>query len=284
MESTDTGSAAIVNSTLVTMELEQKKRSLNQYILLADQLRAANETLKKEMAAKEKEFQTVTEALKAELGRKQDQVLQLTSSLREEKSELEAHWRRREMTFHVEVESKDGQLLKTQSEIMRLQGELAAVAQFKRERAEMEAELRRLRESEAQLKERYEAELSRVRFVNMEDRVRLKAEEQALTQRFQQEVESHAYGLLDEKMKAIYRQNTELLADKQLLERELGQLSAMMKTAEEGQRRKQRDLELHEQSEQMYAKQGYRLQKEIRELTAANAQLKEALNRASAQA
>ena len=69
-------------------------------------------------------------------------------------------------------------------------------------------------------------------------------------------MERRAHELLDEKVRAIHRQNRELLEDKGLLEKELEQLSESKKAVDEENKRKQRDLELNQQSLDQSAQQG----------------------------
>mmetsp|Transcript_140674 Transcript_140674/g.245012 ORF Transcript_140674/g.245012 Transcript_140674/m.245012 type:complete len:533 (-) Transcript_140674:1023-2621(-) len=257
---------AMIAATFANDQLSSKKQTLDQYVKLADDLKNENATLLEELQDTERESLQVVEFLRKEVEKKQDQIDHLTKQLELQREEMSKEFGEERDTL-VDSDTKHRTALEeAQEQIKKLEEDLAAVETFKKEKYEIEQELKRLRENESAQKESYERELSKLRYQSLEEKVRLKNEELAMEQRFQQDVERRAHELLDEKVRAIHRQNRELLEDKGLLEKELEQLSESKKAVDEENKRKQRDLELNQQSLDQSAQQGFRLNKEIKEL------------------
>jgi|Transcript_60837 hypothetical protein len=268
---------AMIASTFANDELQLKKQTLQQYVVLTEDLKGENVKLREELKEQERESLQVVEFLRKEVERKQEQIESLTKQLDTQKQDLTKQMEDEKATMQATIDEKDAAFAELKEQKETLETQLASVDQFKKDKYDMEVELKRLRDNECAIKEKNERELSKLKYQSLEEKVRLKNEEIAMEQRFNQDVERKAYELLDEKMKRIHQQNKHLLEDKGLLEKELEQLLEIKKRVEEDKKCKQRDLELKEQSLEQFALQGHRQSKEVRELMMKNRHLASSL-------
>eukprot|EP01006_Ploeotia_vitrea_P025007 TRINITY_DN57802_c0_g1_i1.p1 TRINITY_DN57802_c0_g1~~TRINITY_DN57802_c0_g1_i1.p1 ORF type:complete len:565 (-),score=90.52 TRINITY_DN57802_c0_g1_i1:157-1851(-) len=273
---------AVIASTFANNELESKRQTMQQYVDLASKLRMENTKLQEEMADRDKDSILVIEFLRKEVEKKQEKIEDLNRELETQRSDLNQQHQRERQDLENQLRDKTEQIAHTADELQRMEDELASVAQFKRDKHEMEATLKTLRENEVTLKEKYEKELSKLQFHSLEEKVRLKNEEKILQETHKHRVESEAYALLDDKVRKIHQQNADLTDYKNLLEKELEKVTSLKKTSEDKCDTKQRELELNQQNMHIAAKKGQRLGKELRELTFKNRDLETSLTKAIA--
>ena len=124
-------------------------------------------------------------------------------------------------------------------------------------------------------KEKYERELSRANFAALEERVRLKGEKKEFVEKFNAEVNAKAMSMLDEKTRMIYEQNKSLVDEKKVLETEVHHLTSRLTEVSGHLTTKTRGLELATQSHELIGKQGYRLRKEVQQLSHRNVSLED---------
>eukprot|EP01062_Namystynia_karyoxenos_P055960 TRINITY_DN4695_c3_g1_i1.p1 TRINITY_DN4695_c3_g1~~TRINITY_DN4695_c3_g1_i1.p1 ORF type:complete len:604 (+),score=272.48 TRINITY_DN4695_c3_g1_i1:96-1814(+) len=263
----------MIASTLANDELELKKHTLMQYQELSRRLKDENVKLREEMEERDRDSLQVVEFLRREVEKKQEQIEALKNQLEDQKEKAAERLRERELELQEVIKARDGEISAKADEIQSLEAALESVALFKKEKHEMEHEILELKRELSETKERYERDLSKLRFHSLEEKVRLKAEEKALNEKFTQQVNQRAMDLLDPHVRQIHTENIELRNNHRKLEQEYTTLSMQSKALEEERRRKQREIELSQQSVEEYSKQGYRAHKEIRELSTRNRQL-----------
>ena len=260
----------LIAATFANDELASKAETLNQYYQIAARLKDDNERLRDEMVERDRDSLQVVEFLRREVERKQETVETLKVQLEEQKEKSADAIREREEDLLAVVAEKDALLDAKHVEIARLEEELESVARHKRAKHEMEDLVATLQQSIADTKERYEKELSRLRFQSLEDKVRLKHEEKDLNDKFSRAVNHKAMELLDGQTRQIHAENTELLVGYHKLEQEYMTLTKQSKGLEDAVRQKDQEIELAKHSLAEYSRQSYSTHKSMKELTSRN--------------
>ena len=263
----------LIASTFANDELESKKRTLNQYIELATKLKDENARLHEEILERDRDSLQVVDFLRKEVEKKQEAIENLKNQIEEQRDHAADTLREREEELQETIAVKNDLVDDKEAEIKKLEDELESVARHKREKHEMEAQINNLQQDLINVKEKYERELSKLRFQSLEEKVRLKNEEKDLVDRFKQAVNQQAMELLDGQTKTIHTENIGLRLNHQKLEQEYTLLSKQSKVLEEEKKRKSREIQLGKQSIDEYSKQNYKSHKEIRDLTGRNRQL-----------
>jgi len=263
----------MIASTLANDQLELKKQTLSQYQDLSLRLRDDNVKLREEMVERDKDSLQVVEFLRKEVEKKQEQIENLKNQLDEQKEKAAERLHEAQLELQEVIKAKEADINAKHEEIGGLEAALESVALFKKEKHEMEHRIEELGRELSETKERYERDLSKLRFHSLEEKVRLKAEEKALHERNKQDVHQRAMDLLEPHVRQIHTDNIELRKSNEKLEQEFATLEKNSKILEEETKKKKREIELSQQSIEEYSKQGFRAHKEIRELSARNRQL-----------
>ncbi|KAJ9465388.1 hypothetical protein DIPPA_00018 [Diplonema papillatum] len=263
----------LIASTFANDQLESKRQTLNQYYEIASRQKGENARLREEMMERDRDSLQVVDFLRREVEKKQELIESLKTQVDDQKERAAEALRDREEELLSTIAVKDQLLDDKEIEIKKLEAELESVAKHKRDKHEMEDLITSLKDDLLTTKEKYERELSKLRFQSLEEKVRLKNEEKSLNEKFSHAVNQKAMELLDGQTRSIHSENTELRLYHHKLEKEFMQLSKQSKVLEDEKKKKEREIELSKQSVEEYSRQSYRSHKEIRDLTSRNQQL-----------
>ena len=254
-----------VASTLANVELRSMKQTLEQYTRMYQDAIKENDRLAGELRDRDQDAIQVVEFLRAEVERKGAQVFDLEARLAGIEETLAAKHRVECMKLEADLHQRDDTIASLRSELKRLQDELDALTEFRKQRVELQASLREAHHTKQHLVAEYEKKLSQVKFASLEEKVKLRATEQAMVERFASEVNDKALQLVDAKAKTIREDNAVLAKDKALLDREVQRLTQVGREAQEALIKSRREAALATQSQMEFARQGCLLSRSARD-------------------
>eukprot|EP00759_Apiculatamorpha_spiralis_P003987 PhF_6_TR12263/c0_g1_i1/m.19432 len=270
---------ALIASTMANFELINLKKALSERNEMCNQLQQRNNELVNEMKERDRDALQVVEFLRREVEKKQD-VIEQTRRQVDQVQELGERKLQQEVSrLMFELKKKEEALEKAEDDIRRLEDEIESIAEFKRQKHELTQELTTMRQQLLETKERYERELSRANFVALEERVRLKGEKKEFMDKFTSEVNTKAMSMLDEKTRRIFEENRSLVEEKKVLELEVHNLTTRLAEVTAHLTTKARELDLATQSHELIGKQGYRLRKEVQQLSNRNGSLEDTVRK-----
>lgn len=258
--------AAVVSSTFANVELQTTRRTLKEYVQLFDDAREENQRLNSELVERDKDSMRVVQFLRAELDGKIAEIASVQKQHKADLDKVRADFHSERKRLLAEINDRDEEISALQNKCSVVQGDLSALQTFASDRDRLYAEMHAFREHHQRECERYEAEISRLRFVSLEEKVRVKAEERIMTEKFEAEVNDRAMKLLDVKTRSIHNENFALLQDKVLLEQELDRLVSDNKSMKSLTSTQKREVELAKVADDEYAKRGARQSREIKDL------------------
>lgn len=245
---------SIIASVFANAELATKKESLHQYMRMYETTAAENERLARERQNTDSDAQVIVEFLRNEIGKLQAQIKEMRvaffSTIDEERSNHEKTVAR----LNDKIQQAAADLAASREDAEHLRADLEALAAFRREKESLQRELYHLKERLQSAQAEHEREISLQRFATVEEKIRVKAIEKDLHERFEREVEQRAIAMLDPRTKRILRENEELLADKEKREGEIEQLEQDVAQTREEAEGLRRDLSLAREAEQEIVK------------------------------
>ena len=216
---------ALISSTFANMELQTTKLTLAQYTELYTKAKEDVTKLQRELADREREHAQGMRHQQEKLDKaltkvKQmdiactERVEQTKRDVAEEHDKLRTTIKELQGTIEALRETSDQQL-----------ADLDALNAFKRERHDIHRELANYKQRQAEVGIAHEEQISALKFSALEERVRLKAEEKALKERFDEEVQRKAEGMLDARTSEIHEDNKLVVSEKQTLQMELARIA-----------------------------------------------------------
>jgi hypothetical protein len=275
--------AALVSSTFANVELQATRQTLNQYIQLCSSLKDENQRLSADLTERDRDSMKVVQFLRRQLDETQAELASLKAQGEADVQKLNAQFGVDRAQLIAEVTGRDETIGKREEQIQTLQAELDSLNNFTVERQELRDEITRLQLAHQHDVERFEAQISKMRFQSLEEKVRVKAEERSMTEQFEAEVNDRAMKLLDQKTREIHMENFALLQDKILLEQELDRMTLQNKKLRDQTADQKREIELAKLADEEYAKRGARQAREIKDLKAQTKALEENLVKAIAE-
>lgn len=257
---------ALVASTFANVELQSTKATLAQYVSLYNNAREENARLQHDMQERDKDAMTVVQFLRNDLDKRQEQLKEAKRKAADDLEAQKAEFGREREQLQEEMAGRDKTISGLQEQVASLHADLDALAAFRRERHDMHLELSRLRDEHQRTVEKYEAEISKQRFLSLEEKVRLKAEERGMEERFDREVNDRAMKLLDAKTREIHQENFILLQDKQMLEKELARATDNQQKLSTVAAERQRECELARQADEEHMKRTVVKNREAKDL------------------
>lgn len=258
----------LVASTFANVQLETTKQTLSQYVALYNSSREELVKLSKDMEDRDRDAMLVVHLLRQDVDRRQEQLKEQRKQAAEDAAAARKANDAEIERLKAIIGDKDEALSRCQDDVKRLDSELDALAAFRRERHDMHMELTRFREDHAKSVEQYEGEISKQRFVSLEEKVKLKAVERDMELRFERDVHDRAMQLLDARTKQIHHENFQLLQDKALVEQELQRITSVHEKMTSHVGELQREIELVRMSDAERTKRTVHHQREIKELKA----------------
>eukprot|EP00758_Cryptobia_borreli_P001147 Tbor_TRINITY_DN197_c0_g1::TRINITY_DN197_c0_g1_i1::g.11991::m.11991 len=213
--------ARIVASTFANMELVMTQQAADSTNTLYAESLVEVARLRKEIEIRDRDALEVVHFLQTDSSEKASQITRLESRLL--KTDAQHADEVTKLTSHYEkiIEEKDNAIRQGKEEVQRLTCALDDVAEFRREKIEMQRELQKCRERETSLIENYEQELSRLKFDSTEEKVRLQVLEDDMNARFKEEINQRALHIAKLKNSHVHDLNQQLTIDKEILEQEV---------------------------------------------------------------
>lgn len=257
----------IVASTFANLELSSVKKTLAQYTSMYEAARSENAKLVEEMKQRDSDAMQVVEFLHKELEQKNALIVSLQSQVSNGQRDFDAKQAQTEQSAKAQIADREETIEMCRQEIARLESDLESLAAFKRERQEVLLEIARAKERHGDMVNKYERELTKIRFQALEEKVKLRSVEEEMTEKFNKEVDLRAMVLVDVKAKGVYEENAKLAEAKDSLAREVDDLVLTATMAQSDLQRAKREVELGVQSQQIYAKRGAQLARVAKEST-----------------
>lgn len=265
----------VVATTFANLELANTKKALAQFVDLYEMLKKENERLTKDLKERDLDSLQVLEYLRLEVAQKTTKLDELERELKTSNEHHDAALRDVTTRLTSIIQDKDVQITKATNTIAALQKELEDLSLFSRERQEILLELDRSKEAYEVMMNKYERELTKLRFQTIEEKVKLKAAETEMVKKFNVEVDARATILVDVKAKSIHENNKNLVHDKTLLEKEVSDLVTLATEVQAELKEAQRSAELDARIQQEAMRHTAKLNKVARE-SDAKAQMHEA--------
>ncbi|CUE70451.1 Hypothetical protein, putative [Bodo saltans] len=224
LDETAVRQSAVVSATFANVELQTTRQTLKQYVQLFEESRDENQRLTSELTERDKDSMKVVQFLRAELDTKLADMIQVQQQHKAAVDKIRADFHVERKQLLGEINEREDEISALQNQLGVLKGDFDALQQFATDRDQLHEEMTSFREQHKRECEAYEKEISRLRFTSLEEKVRVKAEERIMTEKFEAEVSDRAMKLLDAKTKEIHNENFSLLEDKVMLEHELDRL------------------------------------------------------------
>jgi hypothetical protein len=264
---------AIVASTFANLELQSCKQTLAQMTELYERARGENARLSEELRERDKDALQVVEFLRHEIEGKQTLLREAEQKLSALASELQTKHDAEIQMWKDRTAEKDKTIKSVREECQKLRKEIEAVALYRREKQELFLEVSKHKELQAQTVNRYEKELTKLRFQALEDKVHLRAAEKEMTDHFNEEVDARAMLLVDAKAKDIHKENQQLRKDNKELAEEMARLSHQNQELRLKHQMVQREADLGQALQKEYASQGCTLSLAAKDATSKAKQL-----------
>jgi len=251
-------------------ELEAKIRALDEYKSKIGQLRTENGDLLSKLQSKEQDAMDVIKYLRSENDSLQEKLriyAEDSEKAKEmtEKIVMKANEDRDFAIAEMETRFKHKEEGR-ESEMRKLQEELASLKSFKEQRDQYESTIARLREELAQEQEAHRQAMISVERKLIEEKNRLQKEAHAQLMEIKRNTDEEVVNRLDVSTKRILQQNRRLAEDLKLHVQETAELQKLKSKLEEDNKQLRRDLELNEQQIGEYAKDRHRLSREVKDL------------------
>lgn len=245
---------ALISSTFANMELQTTKLTLTQYTELYTKAKEDVTKLQRELADREREHaqgmrhqqdkldKALTKVKQMDIACT-ERVEQTRREVAEEHDKLRTTIKELQGTIEALRETSDQQL-----------ADLDALNAFKRERHDIHKELANYKQRQAEVGIAHEEQISALKFSALEERVRLKAEEKALKERFDEEVQRKAEGMLDARTSEIHEDNKLVVGEKQTLQMELARIAKENQRLAATNSDQRRELSLLKGAEEEFSK------------------------------
>jgi len=264
--------AARLSDDVTRIELESRKRALEEYKIRCQDLRSENDTLKSEKDQREMDALQIISFLRRDAERKDELIESLKGTIQQQR-DLFSQQREEEAektnARFAEIEEKFREDAEAQTmHIKDVDQQLATMVDYVKERenlleAQAALEQKRLADNEDHAKELADKERT-----HYAEKGRLQKEYKQMLAEMKKTSQEEAVERLDASTKKILFENRRMAEELRLQVQETDELQKGKRVLEEENKKLKREVQLNEQSVKEYAKQGFRQSKEIKELAA----------------
>jgi uncharacterized phage infection (PIP) family protein YhgE len=180
--------SAVVSATFANVELQTTRQTLKQYVQLFEESRDENQRLTSELTERDKDSMKVVQFLRAELDAKLAEMMQVQQQHKSAVDKIRADFHVERKQLLGEINEREDEISALQTQLSVVKGDFDALQQFAADRDQLHEEMTSFREQHKRECEAYEKEISRLRFTSLEEKVRVKAEERIMTEKFEAEV------------------------------------------------------------------------------------------------
>jgi len=262
---------AMLSDDVTRIELDARRKALEEYKLRCQELRAENDGLKTEKEAREMDALQIISFLRRDAERKDELIESLKGTIKQQRdmfTEQRAQEVAQQEAAMAEMESKlRVELERVTTRADEAERELAQLVHYKENKAKYDAQFAAKEQALADEQEarREAAEAMERKF--FEEKAKLQKEYKQMLAEMKKTSQEEAVERLDASTKKILFENRRMAEELRLQVRETDELQKANKATEEDNRRLKREVALNEQAAKEYAKQGHRQAKEISELS-----------------
>jgi hypothetical protein len=201
---------AVSDAKLWEMRFQATEKSRETYRESGRRLIQENEQLQSAISQTEKDTVKVIGFLKKEGGQKEEQVSLLQGELEEEMEKTAREKKEMDSQFRSTATEMEEQLQERTEELAVIQGELRTVEEFRKRRAELEAELARLKQGLTDSEQDQQRTLQALEERFFEEKVRLQKEANRRIAELSEKAHREAVRNLGERTREVYRENLQM--------------------------------------------------------------------------
>ncbi|RNF25997.1 uncharacterized protein Tco025E_01784 [Trypanosoma conorhini] len=209
--------SVLVAATLANRQLQFARSTSAYYEKSNERLVQENEKLESELQKKEQDAAVVMKAFEECLAAARSERAQLRGDMSAARESAQREVAEAMAAIQDTLEERDYHLSSLQKRIEWLEGELASVGAFRESRDTHQCEMEALKKAYADEQASHARDSHTLRLQLMEERVRIRAEEQLLRKRHGDDVRNLALGLLSQKTREVHEENQQLLEEKVFL-------------------------------------------------------------------
>ena len=235
----------LVSSTFANMQLHVTQRTLESYQTINQKNSEKISELEATVEHHNKESLEVLHYLQQELVKKTCLVEELNKGLASARETLLVQADGMRSQFSNTLQEQELLAVDLRLEIQRLRQEVDISAKYRLEGEEMVQAHSHLLQSHADMVNKYEREITRLRFAMVEQKVRLRAAEEEMNEAFQTEVDARAASLVQQTSKKLFADNLQLGVNVQVLQGDVVGLVSLSRDLRESLNRAKLDAVLH---------------------------------------
>mmetsp|Transcript_33961 Transcript_33961/g.56167 ORF Transcript_33961/g.56167 Transcript_33961/m.56167 type:complete len:461 (-) Transcript_33961:310-1692(-) len=262
----------MISDDVTRIELESRKRALEEYKLRCQGLRAENDGLKAEKDQREMDALQIISFLRRDAERKDELIESLKSTITQQR-DVFAQQREQETEatntrFNDMEEKYQAEASERQRHIDAIERELRELQEFKEQKAFLEETMQKSEQARHDMAEEHAETVAAMERKFFEEKGRLQKEYKQMLAEMKKTSQEEAVERLDASTKKILFENRRMAEELRLQVTETDDLQKSKRTLEEENKKLKREVQLNEQSVKEYAKQGFRQSKEIKDLSA----------------
>lgn len=201
---------AVANAKLWASRLEVTEKSRNEYRESCKKLAVDNEKLTENLFQSEKDTIDVITYLKQGDMEKDDKIHELEKQLRDLKKESRDEKDKLIADFNTSASELENKLHQRTNEVKLMQSELKMVKEFRRKRAQMQAELDEIREGLYLANTEHKDAMGKMEHKFFEEKIRLEREASQKIAELAERAHTEAIANLDETTRSVYKENVRL--------------------------------------------------------------------------
>ena len=262
----------MISDDVQRIELEARKRALEEYKLRCQELRQENDALKQEKQQRETDALQIISFLRRDAERKDELIESLKSTINQQRevfTQQRDEERQQQADTVGELESQfESQQRDRQQQLELIERELRDLQDFKEQKTVLEEKSRQGEQARHDMEEDHRETISQMERKFFEEKGRLQKEYKQILAEMKKTSQEEAVERLDASTKKILFENRRMAEELRLQVQETDELQKVKRSLEEENKKLRREVQLNEQSVKEYAKQGFRQSKELKELNA----------------
>eukprot|EP00908_Phaeocystis_cordata_P013952 Transcript_25065.p1 GENE.Transcript_25065~~Transcript_25065.p1 ORF type:complete len:481 (+),score=298.65 Transcript_25065:97-1539(+) len=260
----------MISDDVQRIELDARRRSLDEYKLRCQDLRGENDALKSEKDQRETDALQIISFLRRDAERKDELIESLKNTINQQR-DLFAQQReeeRQQATDRLQEKEAEWSARETQmrSQIEALTDELHGLQEFKEQKSNLEEKLEQQNQDKLDMEADHKELMAAMERKFFEEKGRLAKEYKQMLAEMKKTSQEEAVERLDASTKKILFENRRMAEELRVQVQETDELQKAKAFLEDENKKLRREVQLHEQSVKEYAKKGFRQTKEIKEL------------------
>jgi len=262
----------MISDDVQRVELDARKRSLEEYKLRCQDLRSENTSLKTEKDKHEADALQIISFLRRDAERKDELIDSLKNTIAQQRDMFVAQREEERQATAAERAAADEEMAKQNAarerRLQEVEEELRELKEFKDRKVMLEEKLEQQAQEKLDTEVQHKHAMDSMERKFLEEKGRLQKEYKQMLAEMKKTSQEEAVERLDSSTKKILFENRRMAEELRLQVQETDELQKSKRTLEEENKKLRREVQLNEQSVKEYAKQGFRQSKEIKELSA----------------